>query len=78
MIEFILSNAQSLMTGLVALFGTGLGAWLLGRKEGRKREKDRRDAETLSAQERGRQALRAGRSSGKSADQRLRDNDGKW
>jgi hypothetical protein len=49
-----------------------------GRRDGRREaENDAlRDAQTRV--ERGRQAVRDGRDGGKSADQRLRDNDGRW
>ena len=71
--------------GVLAAAAGVLGLWVksaldkrTARKEGAERQRAKDAKETIERVERGRQAVQRGRDSGKSADQRLRDNDGRW
>ena len=68
--------------GILAGGAAVVMALVLGRWQGGKRARDRATTEALrdaqDRQERGRQAVRDGRDSGGSPDERVRRNDGRW
>jgi len=70
----LLGPLGGLLAGIVA---AGL-ALLLGRRQGVQNERNKRNADELEAQERGRKAVRDGRNSGNTPDERVRNNDGLW
>ena len=62
----------------LAAVGAVLAAYLLGRRDQSARDASQRAQDTLDAQERGRQAVARGQSSGETPDQRVRGNDEEW
>jgi hypothetical protein len=63
---------------MVALVLTGRRSGQLEQRLKRAQERERAYADTLDRQAQGRAAVARGRASGRSPDQRLRDNDGAW
>lgn len=74
LITGVLSDFWKEIVGGIA----AIGAAFLVRQSGKKSERLKNAENTLERQEAGRKARDAGRDSGKSPADRLRDNDGKW
>jgi hypothetical protein len=70
-----------IQTIIVLVFGAVVAIWgaiWRAEKRGAANERNKRNADELKALDKGRAAVRDGRSSGKSNNQRVRDNDGLW
>ncbi|HEV8033409.1 hypothetical protein [Yoonia sp.] len=78
MIEALLQTILGPLGGTLAGLGAVIAALVLGRWQGAKSERNKRNADEIKAQERGRQAVRDGRASGNTPDERVRNNDGMW
>ena len=70
------------MIELIGMIGAAVlaavGAYFAGRQSGKQRQRNEQMRDTAQRQQAGREAVRNGRASGDSPDQRLRDNDGHW
>ena len=70
------------MIELIGMIGAAVlaavGAYFAGRQSGKQGQRNEQMRDTAQRQQAGREAVRNGRASGDSPDQRLRDNDGHW
>jgi hypothetical protein len=81
MIEQIIGVLWGPLGGILAGFGAVIAALVMGRsqrKAGAAEQRAKDATDTSKRVEAGRQAVQSGRNSGSDADQRLRDNDGRW
>ena len=78
MIEALLQAVLGPLGGILAGAAAVVAALVLGRWQGAQNERNNRNADELEAQERGRKAVRDGRASGNTPDERVRNNDGMW
>ena len=67
----LIETILALAFGIATVFFAGM-------RTGASKEKDKRNADELKSLEKGRKAVRDGRASGKSPDERVRRNDGMW
>lgn len=74
----ILGDLQWIIGGAVALIAAFAGVWFKGKRTGKKEAEHDRLKDDAERQEKGREALRAGRDSGLTPDERLRRNDQMW
>ena len=61
-----------------AALGVLIAALFTAYSHGRKSKDNDNAKDTIKSQEKGREAVARGRASGDTADQRVRDNDGRW
>ena len=78
MLEALAQALFGPLGGILAGIGAVIGALVLGRWQGATKAKDKQNADELKALDKGRKAVRDGRASGDTPDQRVRKNDGLW
>ena len=78
MIEALAQALFGPLGGIIAGVGAVIAALVLGRWQGATNAKDKQNADELEALDKGRKAVRDGRASGDTPDQRVRKNDGLW